>query len=323
MLTDVRRLYIAGHQGMVGRALHRRFAGSPHYQLITATRAELDLTNQAAVRQFMATQRPDLLIVAAARVGGIAANAAQPVEFLLENLQIQSNLLASAFEQKCQRVLFLGSSCIYPRDCPQPIDEQYLLSGPLERTNDAYALAKITGLRLCAAYQQQYGADFRALMPTNLYGPYDNFSPAQAHVIPALLHRFHQSASTGAPMTIWGSGRALREFLHVDDLAAACQFVLELSAAEYQRAVSATPGFLNVGSGEEVSIATLANQLAALTGYQGVLQFDTSKPDGTPRKLLNSGRLRALGWSPAISLTSGLQQTYQWYQAQQAQSLRL
>lgn len=316
LLTKPLRLYIAGHQGMVGRALHRLFVADQRYQLVTATRQQLDLTDQASVRQFMAQQKPDLLIVAAARVGGIAANAAQPVEFLLQNLQIQTNLLEAAFQTRCQRVLFLGSSCIYPRDCQQPISETALLTGPLEATNDAYALAKITGLRLCSAYRQQYGADFRALMPTNLYGPFDNFAIGQAHVIPALLHRFHLAAQTGAPLQIWGSGKPLREFLHVDDLALACKFVLELAPIDYQQAVAQTPGFLNVGSGAEISIAGLAQQLAELTGYQGELQFDASKPDGTPRKLLDCSRLQALGWQASIDLAAGLQQTYRWYLAQ-------
>lgn len=307
------KLYIAGHLGMVGRALVRLFQQDPTYQLITASRAELDLTDQAAVRNFMAASQPDVMLVAAAKVGGIAVNAAQPVEFLLENLQIATNLLQAAFQQQCQRVLFLGSSCIYPRDCRQPITEEQLLSGPLERTNDAYALAKIAGLRLCLAYQQQYGADFRALMPTNLYGPYDNFSLTQAHVLPALLHRFHLAVQQQTAVTIWGSGQPLREFLHVDDLANACKFVLELSADQYWPAVTDTGGFLNVGSGEELSIANLAQRIAKVTGYGGPLHFDSSKPDGTPRKLLDSSRLQQLGWQAKIGLAAGLADTYAWY----------
>lgn len=310
------KIYIAGHLGMVGRALCRLLQTDPAYQLITASRAELDLTNQAAVRQFIATQQPDYLIVAAAKVGGIAANAAQPVEFLLQNLQIETNLLEAAFQQRCQRVLFLGSSCIYPRDCQQPMTEQQLLSGPLEPTNDAYAIAKIAGLRLCRAYKQQYGADFRALMPTNLYGPFDNFSPTQAHVLPALLHRFHTQRQSGQPIQIWGSGQPQREFLHVDDLAAACKFVLELPVSVYWPAVYDCGGFLNVGSGEEVTIRQLANTIAKVTGFSGDITFDQTKPDGTPRKLLDCSRIAALGWQAQIKLADGVANTYAWYQQQ-------
>lgn len=310
------KLFIAGHLGMVGRALCRLFVLDPAYQLITADRTELDLTDQTAVRRFIATQRPDYLIVAAAKVGGIAANAAQPVEFLLQNLQIETNLLEAAFQQQCQRVLFLGSSCIYPRDCQQPIAEEQLLTGPLERTNDAYAIAKIAGLRLCSAYQQQYGADFRALMPTNLYGPFDNFSPGQSHVLPALLHRFHTQRQTGQQVQIWGSGLPQREFLHVDDLAAACKFVLELPASVYWPAVADCGGFLNVGSGEEVTIRQLAQTIAKLTDFQGDIVFDQTKPDGTPRKLLDCRRFASLGWQAQIKLPDGLANTYAWYQQQ-------
>lgn len=310
------RLYIAGHGGMVGQALYRLFKTDPAYQLITATRAELDLTNQAAVRQFFAVQQPDYVVIAAAKVGGIAANATQPVEFLLENLQIATNVLEAAYQHQCKRLLFLGSSCIYPRDSLQPINEEQLLSGPLESTNDAYAIAKIAGLRLCRAYQQQYGADFRALMPTNLYGPFDNFSPTQSHVLPALLHRFHTQRQSGQPIQIWGSGQPLREFLHVDDLAAACKFVLELPSIVYWSSVKDCGGFLNVGSGEEVTIRQLAYTIAQVTGFHGEIDFDRSKPDGTPRKLLDCRRIATLGWQAQIKLSDGIANTYTWYQQQ-------
>jgi nucleoside-diphosphate-sugar epimerase len=312
------KLFIAGHLGMVGRAVHRLFAADTAYQLITASRDELDLTDQLAVRQFFAIHQPDYLLIAAAKVGGIAANAAQPVEFLLQNLQIAANLLEAAYQHQCQRVLFLGSSCIYPRDCQQPIAEEQLLTGPLERTNDAYAIAKIAGLRLCSAYQQQYGADFRALMPTNLYGPFDNFSPGQSHVLPALLHRFHTQRQTGQPVQIWGSGQPRREFLHVDDLAVACKFVLELPASVYWPAVADCGGFLNVGSGEEVTIQQLAGTIAAVTGFQGEITFDRTKPDGTPRKLLDCSRIGGLGWQASIKLADGIASTYAWYRQQTA-----
>ncbi len=307
------RVFIAGHRGMVGQALVREFSRDPSYQLVTADRAQLDLCDQRQVRQFFAREKPDWVLVAAARVGGIIANQQHPAQFITENLQIAVNLIETAHQHHCQRLLYLGSSCIYPKMAPQPIREEALLSGALEPTNDAYAIAKIAGLRLCQAYQQQFGADFRALMPTNLYGPGDNFEPEHGHVIPALLQKFYQAAQDGSTVSVWGSGKPLREFLHVDDLARACRFVMELSETTYRQATAGTAGFLNVGSGEETSIAELAALLAALTGYRQPLCFDSGKPDGTPRKLLDSSRLQQLGWQPAISLATGLAQTLGWY----------
>lgn len=317
------RVFIAGAQGMVGQALYREFSQtadrSVAYQLITAPRSQLDLTRQADVEAFIEQQQPDWILVAAARVGGIAANQQYPAEFLLQNLQIAANLVAAAHQCGVSRLLFLGSSCIYPKFADQPISESALLSGMLEPTNDAYAIAKIAGLKLCSSFHRQYGADFRALMPTNLYGPGDNFDLQQAHVIPALMRRMQLAKDTQSPMQIWGSGTALREFLHVDDLAKACRLVMELPADVYWQACADTPGFLNVGSGEEISIAALASLLRDIIGYPQTLSFDPSWPDGTPRKLVDSSRLRQLGWTPQISLTAGLTQTWRWYQQHQQQ----
>ena len=317
------KVFIAGDQGMVGQALYREFGQkadrSVCYQLITAPRSQLDLTRQADVEAFIRQQQPDWILVAAARVGGIAANQQYPAEFILQNLQIAANLVAAAHQCGVSRLLFLGSSCIYPKFADQPITEAALLSGALEPTNDAYAIAKIAGLKLCSSFHRQYGADFRALMPTNLYGPGDNFDLQQAHVIPALMRRMQLAKDAQSPMQIWGSGKALREFLHVDDLARACRLVMELPAEVYWQACADTPGFLNVGSGEEISIAALATLLRDVIGYPQALSFDPARPDGTPRKLVDSSRLRRLGWSPQISLTAGLTQTWRWYQQHQQQ----
>lgn len=312
------RVFIAGHRGMVGQALWREFnrAGPQYYQLVTSPRAALDLTRQADVEQFVAQQQPDWILIAAARVGGIAANLQYKADFILQNLQIAANLVAAAHHCGVSRLLFLGSSCIYPKFAMQPIDETALLSGALEPSNDAYAIAKIAGLKLCSTFHQQYGADFRALMPTNLYGPGDNFELQQAHVIPALMRRMQQARDTQTPMQIWGSGSALREFLHVDDLARACRMIMELPTKDYWHSCQDTPGFLNAGSGEEISIAGLAQLLAQTVGYPLPLEFDCSKPDGTPRKLLDSSKLRQLGWTPSITLAQGLAQTWRWYQQQ-------
>ncbi|MDZ7870872.1 MAG: GDP-L-fucose synthase [Rheinheimera sp.] len=317
------RVFIAGHQGMVGQALCRVFsatAGQPaRYQLITAARSTLDLTRQADVEAFIRQQQPDWILVAAARVGGIAANQQYPAEFILQNMQIAANLVAAAYQSGVSRLLYLGSSCIYPKFADQPISETALLSGVLEPTNEAYAIAKIAGLKLCSSFHREYGADFRALMPTNLYGPGDNFDLQQAHVIPALMRRMQLAKDTQSPMQIWGSGKALREFLHVDDLAKACRLVMELPADVYWQACAETPGFLNVGSGEEISIAALATLLRDIIGYPHALIFDPDRPDGTPRKLVDSSRLRQLGWSPEISFIAGLTQTWRWYQQHQQQ----
>ena len=301
-----KKVFVAGHNGMVGRALVRRLEREP-VTLLTAPRTDLDLTDPKAVDSWIAANRPDVVIIAAAKVGGILANKTYPVDFLEQNLLIQTNLMRSSHRHDVQRLLFLGSSCIYPRDCPQPIKEDYLLTGPLEPTNDAYALAKIAGLRLVRAYREQYGRPWIAAMPTNLYGPFDNFDPETSHVLPALIRRFVEAVEKGAPtITIWGSGSPRREFLHVDDLADACVHLLR----HYDDPIA-----INVGTGQDLTIADLARRIASITGYKGDLAFDPTKPDGTPRKLLEISRLVAMGWQPGIDLEAGIAHTLAWYRA--------
>lgn len=296
-------IYVAGHRGLVGGAICRALTRAGYNNQLVRTHAELDLCDQAAVRRFFARHRPEYVVLAAARVGGIHANAAYPAEFIYQNLQIQNNVIDSAWRNGCSKLLFLGSSCIYPRLCPQPIREEYLLSGPLEPTNEPYALAKISGIRMCQAYRRQYGFDAISAMPTNLYGPGDNYHPENSHVIPALIRRFYEAREAGAArVNIWGTGTALREFLHVDDMAEACVFLLEqYSDAEH----------VNVGSQEELSIMDVARLVARVTGFEGEICTDPSKPDGTPRKLMDSGRLFAMGWRPRVSLQDGLRQAFQ------------
>ena len=301
-----KRVWVAGHRGMVGSAVMRRLA-RVDCELITTGRSELDLTDQAAVRAFYARERPDCVIVAAAKVGGILANETYPADFLFDNLAIELNMIEGAYSAGVPRLLFLGSSCIYPRLAEQPIREESLLSGPLEETNQWYAIAKIAGIRLCDAYRRQYGCNFISAMPTNLYGPDDNYSLTSSHVIPALIRKFHEAAEAGRPeVEIWGSGSPLREFMHVDDLADALVFLLERFDGE---------GPLNVGTGQEISIAELAGLIGEVAGFRGKLVFDASKPDGTPRKLMDSSRLRDLGWKSNIDLRTGLEATYDWYRA--------
>ncbi len=295
------RIYIAGHRGLVGSALVRRLQAEGHDNLITATHAELDLTDQPAVEAFFGAQRPEYVFLAAAKVGGIHANATYPAEFIRENLAIQTNVIHSAWQHGAKKLLFLGSSCIYPRDCQQPIKEEYLLTGPLEPTNEAYAIAKIAGLKMCQTYRKQYGFDAIVAMPTNLYGPGDNYHSENAHVVAALIRRFHEAKlANAAKVVVWGSGRPLRELLHVDDLADA----LLLLMRHYNDTAK-----VNIGSGQEVSIAKLARMIADVVGYRGELCFDTSKPDGTLRKRLDTARLDALGWHAQIPLQQGLRQT--------------
>jgi GDP-L-fucose synthase len=304
-----KRVYVAGHRGMVGAALVHRLAREP-VTLVTATRAELDLTRQAEVEAWMEARRPQVVIVAAARVGGILANDTRPVEFLEENLLIELNLIRASFRAGVERLLFLGSSCIYPRDCPQPIREEHLLTGPLEPTNQWYALAKIAGVKLCQAYQRQHGAGFISAMPTNLYGPGDNFDLEASHVVPALIRKMHEAKQGGAPLVeVWGTGAPRREFLHVDDLAEACLVLLERYHGEAP---------VNVGCGQDLSIAELAALIRDVVGYEGELRFDAARPDGTPRKLLDTTRLAALGWRPRIPLRRGLEGTYRWFCAHAA-----
>jgi len=299
-----RRVFVAGHNGMVGRALVRRLEGEP-VTLLTAGRHELDLADATAVDAWMQAHRPDVVIIAAAKVGGILANKTYPVDFLEQNLLIQTHLMRSAHHVDVDRLLFLGSSCIYPRDCPQPIREEYLLTGPLEPTNDAYALAKIAGLRLARAYREQHGRRWISAMPTNLYGPFDNFDVETSHVLPALIRRFDEAAAAAAPsITIWGTGTPRREFLHVDDLADGCVHLLQ----HYDE-----PTAINVGCGSDLTIEELARTIARATGFVGELVFDTSKPDGTPRKLLDTSRLTATGWLPQIDLDDGIARTLAWF----------
>jgi nucleoside-diphosphate-sugar epimerase len=318
------RVFLAGHTGMVGSAVLRRLISDGGNDIITATRAELDLRDQTAVKAFIKVRRPDLIILAAAKVGGILANHKMPAAFIHDNLMIADNVIHAAHDADVQRIIQLGSSCIYPRDTPQPIAESALLTGPLEPTNEPYAIAKIAAIKLCEGYNRQYGRDYRSLMPTNLYGPGDNFHPQHAHVLPNLLDRFHRAAQSGDEnVTIWGSGTPQREFLHVDDLADAIMFLSALPTTQYEAATSPMCSHLNVGTGKEISIMDLATMIARITGFQGQILTDTSKPDGTPRKRLDISALTALGWSARTGLRDGLSQTYAWYREQRAAGHRL
>lgn len=306
-------IFVAGHNGMVGSAITRRLLarGEP---LLTRTRSELDLADQAAVRAFMQAERPDSVVLAAAKVGGIHANNTYPAEFIYENLMIECNVIHQAFEAGVRRLLFLGSSCIYPREAVQPMAEQALLTGILEPTNEPYAIAKIAGIKLCESYNRQYGCDYRSVMPTNLYGPGDNFHPENSHVLPALIRRFDEAAATGAPeVVIWGTGTPRREFLHVDDMAEACLFIMDLSCDVYRANTLPSLSHINVGSGKDISIADLAAMIADVVGYRGRIVYDLGKPDGTPRKIMDVGRLEAMGWKAQIGLRDGIAQTYNWY----------
>jgi len=300
-------IFVAGHRGMVGAALVRLLRAQGFTNLLLRTRVELDLCDAHAVRAFYEKFRPTYVIVAAAKVGGIWANATQPVEFLSDNLQIELNLINGAYAAGVKKLLFLGSSCIYPKLAPQPLTEESLLTGSLEPTNEAYALAKICGIKLCQAYAKQYGTNFISAMPTNLYGPEDNFDLQTSHVLPALLHKFHLAKEQGQPsVTLWGTGSAYREFLHVDDLAQACFFLMQ----NYD-----SPELLNVGCGEDITIRDLAGLVGRAVGYTGRVEWDTTKPDGTPRKLLDVSKLNKLGWKATIPLEKGLRETYQWWLA--------
>ena len=302
-LTADSSVFVAGHRGMVGGALLRALAAAGNTRVLTASRQECDLTRQTAVEDYLARHKPDVVIIAAAKVGGIHANATFPAEFLYENLMIAANLVHAAHQVGVPRVLFLGSSCIYPREAPQPMPEDCLLSSPLETTNEAYALAKIAGLKLCQHYRRQHGDLFHSAMPTNLYGPGDNHHPENSHVIPALLRRFHEAKLNGAPsVTVWGSGTPRREFLHVDDLAEACLHLLRLENP---------PDWINVGTGQDLTIRGLAEQIKAVTGYTGEVVFDSTKPDGPPRKLLDTSRMDALGWRARIPFAEGLRSAYE------------
>lgn len=312
----MRKIYLAGHRGMVGGAILRQLQARGETNIITRTHSELDLTDQTAVRAFMQAERPDVVILAAAKVGGILANNSYPADFIYENLMIEANVIHQAFSAGVTRLLQLGSSCIYPRAVPQPMREDALLTGVLEPTNEPYAIAKIAGIKLCESYNRQYGTDYRSVMPTNLYGPGDNFHPENSHVLPALIRRFHEAAQAGAEeVMIWGSGTPRREFLHVDDMAAASLFVLDLPKAVYEANTQPMLSHINVGSGTDILILELAQKVAAITGYKGRITTDPTKPDGTPRKLMDVSRLSHMGWSARIGLDQGLDETYQWFLA--------
>jgi GDP-L-fucose synthase len=299
------KIFVAGHRGLVGSALLRKLEEAGFANLVVRDRADLDLRDTQAVEDFFATNKPSIVVLAAAKVGGIKANNDEPVEFLIENLQVQNNVIRASHDTGVRKLLFLGSSCIYPKLAPQPIPESALLSGPLEPTNDAYAIAKIAGIKLCQAYRREYGANFISAMPTNLYGPNDNFDLVSSHVLPALLRKAHTAkVESQRELVVWGSGKPRREFLHVDDLAAACVFLLE----KYD-----SPEIVNVGCGEDISIRELAELICDIVGFEGELAWDTTKPDGTPRKLLDVSKIHALGWRHRIDLREGIERTYKWF----------
>ncbi len=310
------RTFIAGHRGMVGSALVRQLEARGDAELITRTRAELDLTSQAEVSAFFEKEAIDQVYLAAAKVGGIHANNTYPADFIYENLMIEANIIHAAHKTDVNKLLFLGSSCIYPKLADQPMREDALLTGVLEPTNEPYAIAKIAGIKLCESYNRQYGRDYRSVMPTNLYGPNDNFHPENSHVIPALLRRVHEAKLAGArAVVIWGSGTPMREFLHVDDMAKASVHVMKLDAKTYQSCTEPTLSHINVGTGQDCTIRELAETIVRVVGFEGDLVFDTSKPDGTPRKLMDVSRLEALGWLASISLEEGLKDAYNWFLA--------
>lgn len=316
-MGDQPKIYVAGHRGMVGSAIVRKLkeSGQLSENIIMRTHAELDLTNQLAVKDFFQSEKPDEVYLAAAKVGGIHANNTYPAEFIYENLMIQNNVVDTAFHSGVKKLLFLGSSCIYPKLAKQPMSEAELLTGKLETTNEPYAIAKIAGIKLCESYNRQYGEshkiDYRSVMPTNLYGPGDNYHPENSHVIPALLRRFHEAKLAKQDVvTVWGSGAPFREFLHVDDMASASVYVMNLEKTIYDQHTSPMQAHINVGSGREVSIGELAKLVAKAVGFEGGIEFDPSKPDGPPRKLMNSERLNSLGWTPEIDLEEGLSKTY-------------
>lgn len=308
------RIYVAGHRGMVGSAIVRKLQAEGYQHIITRTHAELDLTSQEAVQAFFQDNPVDYVVLAAAKVGGIHANNEYPADFIYENLMIECNVIHQAFTAGIKNLLFLGSSCIYPKLASQPMQENALLTGMLESTNEPYAVAKIAGIKLCESYNRQHGTNYRSVMPTNLYGPYDNYHPENSHVIPALIRRFHEAKQNEADeVVIWGTGTPMREFLHVDDMAAACLHVMDIDVETYRANTQPMLSHINVGTGTDVTIRELAELLAEVVGYKGKITFDSSKPDGTPRKLMNVDRLAALGWQSQIGLKEGLQSAYGWY----------
>jgi GDP-L-fucose synthase len=323
--TDLnQKIYVAGHRGMVGSAIVRNLQAKGYKNSVTRTHAELDLTNQQAVKTFFEAEKPDQVYLAAARVGGIYANNTYPAEFIYDNLMVQNNVIHQAFASGVKRLLFLGSSCIYPKLALQPMSEDALLTGKLEPTNEPYAIAKIAGIKMCESYNRQYGishgVDYRSVMPTNLYGPGDNYHPENSHVIPALIRRFHEAKATNAPeVVIWGTGTPRREFLVVDDMAAASIFVMDLDRKTYDSQTQPMQSHINVGFGSDITIRELAHAIAKAIGYQGDIGFDSTKPDGSPRKLMDSSRLKNLGWTPNINLEEGLNATYFQFANQQTQ----
>lgn len=317
------KVFVAGHRGMVGGAILRRLEDSQAHEVLVRSSSELDLTDQAAVRAFFRKEQPDAVILAAAKVGGIHANNTYPAEFIYKNLMIQANVIHQAFEVGVARLLQLGSSCIYPREAAQPIAEDALLTGVLEPTNEPYAIAKIAGIKLCESYNRQYGTDYRSVMPTNLYGPGDNFHPENSHVLPALIRRFHEAREEGRDaVTIWGTGTPRREFLHVDDMAEASLFVFDLPKKAYEAETEQMLSHINVGTGTDVSILELARMIADVTGFDGDIRTDPAKPDGTMRKLMNVSRLGRLGWTARIELREGIAETYRWFLEQDGAELR-
>jgi GDP-L-fucose synthase len=310
-----KRIYVAGHRGLVGSAIVRALRKRDYTDIVTRTHAELELTDQKQVAEFFASEQIDEVYLAAARVGGIYANNTYPAEFIYDNLMVQSNVIHEAWRNGVRKLLFLGSSCIYPRLAEQPMKEEYLMSGALEPTNEPYAIAKIAGIKMCESYNRQYGTDFRSVMPTNLYGPGDNYHPENSHVIPALIRRFHDAKVNGAhKVVIWGTGTPRREFLYVDDMADACVHVMELHRDTYEKHTTSMLSHINVGTGEDVTIREVAEIIKKVVDYKGDIEFDSSKPDGTPRKLMNTAKLSSLGWRPGMRLGEGIKETYQCFQ---------
>lgn len=313
-MNNPQRIYVAGHRGLVGSALCRELHKNSNNHIITRTHAELNLTDPKAVEAFFDQEKPDQVYLAAAKVGGIQANNTYPADFIRDNLAIQLNVIESAYRSGTNRLLFLGSSCIYPREAPQPMQEAALLTGTLEPTNEPYAIAKIAGIKLCESYNRQYGTHFRSVMPTNLYGPGDNFDLENSHVIPALMRKFHQAKRDKLPgVTVWGSGSPKREFLHVDDMAEACVHIMNLDQTIYEQYTQPMLSHINIGTGKDISILELTKLMAETTGFKGKIIFDTSKPDGSPRKLLGVSRIKQMGWAARIELEDGLQKTYEWF----------